>query len=419
MSDAAKRNITVVGAGIVGTVCANYLLRDGHKVTLIDRAGPGEATSFGNTGGISPASVVPVAYPGMWKDIPKWLLDPNGPLYLRWSYAPHVLPWLIKFLRAGRRDRVERISKALAALNMPTFEAYRPLLKDAGLEHLFHQTGQLFVYKSRDGLEHDEFGINLKRATGLRVDILNADEIRQLEPSLAPIFAAAHFIPDHGHCKNPFGLVQGLAENFVRRGGTLLREDVRGFEMGPAGLSAIVTSSGRHVPEVTIIAAGIWSRALTKQLGHDVPLETHRGYHVTIPNPGPMPRIMVLPMDYKMAVTPMEMGLRLAGTVELAEVDAPPNYARAQNLLRIGREIFPSLNTEGYTQWMGNRPCFPDSLPVLGAVPGVSGVYVAFGHGHQGLLGASQTGKVMAELIGGRPLSMDLAPFGIDRFARA
>src|ERR1700687_4959331 len=246
MSEISRRNITVIGAGIVGTVCANYLLRDGHEVTLIDRLGPGEATSFGNTGGISPASVVPIAYPGMVKDIPKWLLDPNGPLYLHWSYLPQVLPWLNKFLRAGRRDRVERISKALASLNMPTFEAYRPLLKDAGLEHLFHQTGQLFVYRSKAGLEHDQFGIDLKRATGLRVDILNADEIRQLEPSLAPIFSSAHFIADHGHCKNPLGLVQGLAENFVRRGGTLLREEVLGFEMGPLGPSAILTRNGRR-----------------------------------------------------------------------------------------------------------------------------------------------------------------------------
>ena len=419
MSDSVTRHVTVIGAGIVGTVCANYLLHDGHQVTLIDRAGPGEATSFGNAGGISPASVVPVAYPGMMKDIPKWLLDPNGPLHLHWSYLSRVLPWLIKFLRAGRRDRVEEISKALAALNMPTFDAYRPLLRDAGLEHLFHQTGQLFVYRSTEGLAHDQFGIDLKRATGLRVDILNADEIRQLEPSLAPIFAAAHFIPDHGHCKNPFGLVQGLAQNFVRRGGTLLREEVLGFEMGPTGPSAIQTRGGRYALDRTVIAAGIWSRALTKQLGYDVPLETQRGYHVTLPDPGVMPRIMVLPMDYKIAVTPMEMGLRLAGTVELAGVDTPPNYARAQNLLRIGREIFPSLSTEGYTQWMGNRPCFPDSLPVLGAIPGMPAVCVAFGHGHQGLLGASQTAKVTAELIGGRPLSMDLGPFRIDRFSRA
>src|SRR5215472_3262714 len=135
MADATRPNVTVIGAGIVGTVSANYLLRDGHDVTLIDRLAPGEATSFGNAGGLSPASVVPIAYPGMVKDIPEWLFDPDGPLYLHWSYLPHVLPWLIRFLRAGRRDRVERISKALASLNMPTFEADRPLLKHAGLEH--------------------------------------------------------------------------------------------------------------------------------------------------------------------------------------------------------------------------------------------------------------------------------------------
>jgi D-amino-acid dehydrogenase len=418
MSETSRREITVIGAGIVGTVCANYLLREGHEVTLIDRAGPGEATSFGNAGGISPASVLPVAYPGMIKDIPKWLLDPNGPLYLHWSYLPRVLPWLIKFLRAGRRDRVERISKALASLNVPTFDAYRPLLKDAGLEHLFHQTGQLFVYRSKGGLKRDKLGIDLKRATGLRVDVLNADEIRQLEPSLAPIFAAAYFIPDNGHCKNPFRLVQGLAENFVRRGGTLLRDEVLGFELGPQGPRAMLTRGGRRPLDLTLIAAGVWSNALTKQLGFDVPIETQRGYHVTLPDPGVMPRIMVMPMDYKIAITPMEMGLRLAGTVELAKIDAPPNYARARNLLHIGGAIFPDLRTDGYTQWMGNRPCFPDSLPVLGPVPGLPNAFVAFGHGHQGLLGASQTGKVIAELIGGRPASIDLAPFRIDRFSR-
>jgi D-amino-acid dehydrogenase len=418
MSETSRREITVIGAGIVGTVCANYLLREGHEVTLIDRAGPGEATSFGNAGGISPASVLPVAYPGMIKDIPKWLLDPNGPLYLHWSYLPRVLPWLIKFLRAGRRDRVERISKALASLNVPTFDAYRPLLKDAGLEHLFHQTGQLFVYRSKGGLKRDKLGIDLKRATGLRVDVLNADEIRQLEPSLAPIFAAAYFIPDNGHCKNPFRLVQGLAENFVRRGGTLLRDEVLGFELGPQGPRAMLTRGGRRPLDLTLIAAGVWSNVLTKQLGFKVPIETQRGYHVTLPDPGVMPRIMVLPMDYKIAITPMEMGLRLAGTVELAKIDARPNYARARNLLRIGGTIFPDLRTNGYTQWMGNRPCFPDSMPVLGPMPGLPNAFVAFGHGHQGLLGASQTGKVIAELIGGRPASIDLAPFRIDRFSR-
>jgi D-amino-acid dehydrogenase len=208
-----------------------------------------------------------------------------------------------------------------------------------------------------------------------------------------------------------------FAENFGRRGGTLIRDDVLGFEPGPHGPRAIFSRAGRRTPDITLIAAGVWSNALTKQLGFEVPIETQRGYHVTLPDTGVMPRIMVLPMDHKIAITPMEMALRFADTVELAKIDAPPNYARARNLRHIGCEIFPSLRADGYTQWMGNRSCFPDSLPVLGPVPGLPNAFVAFGHGHQGLLGASQTGKAIAELIGGRPTSIDLAPFRIDRFS--
>src|SRR5262249_54293215 len=142
--ETGRRHVTVIGAGIIGTVCASFLLREGHAVTLIDREQPGEMTSFGNTGGISPGSVVPIALPGMVREIPKWLFDPLGPLYVHWSYLPKCLPWLLKFLRAGSPRRVKEISKALTALNRSTFEAYAPILKDAGLEHLFHRTGQLF-----------------------------------------------------------------------------------------------------------------------------------------------------------------------------------------------------------------------------------------------------------------------------------
>jgi D-amino-acid dehydrogenase len=410
------RQVTIIGAGVVGTVCANYLLREGHNVTLIDRTGPGEMTSFGNTGGISPASVVPVAMPGMLKDIPRWLRDPYGPLHVRWTYLPHCLPWLLRFLRFGRRNEVLRISKALTQLNMPTFDAYMPLLRDAGLENLFHQTGQLFVYRSHQALEHDKFAIDLKRATGLRVDILNSDEIRQLEPTLSKAFTHAHFIPDHGHCKNPFRLVQGLAEHFVRHGGKLVRTEIRGIELGPEGPTRLMTADGSTKATCVVIAAGVWSRNFTRRLGHHVPLESHRGYHVTLPNPETMPRFMVLSVEDKIAITPMEMGLRIGGTVELAGLDAPPNYVRAQNLLKLGQRALPGLRSEGMTRWMGHRPCLPDSLPVIGPSPKVPNLYFAFGHGHQGLLGASKTGQVIAELVSGRPASIGLAPFRVDRF---
>lgn len=416
MGETRPRRVAVIGAGIVGTVAACYLLRDGHAVTLIDRVGPGEMTSFGNTGGISPASVVPIAMPGMLKDVPRWLADPLGPLHVRWRHLPACLPWLIKFLRAGRPERVREIAAALTALNRPTFDAYEPLLKDAGLQSLFHRTGQLFVYRSRESLEHDSFAIELKRSTGLRVDILNADEIRQLEPSLSPDFTHAHFIPDHGHCKNPGGLVQGLAKHFVQSGGILLREEVREIELGAEGARGLRTDAGAHAADAVVIASGIWSERFARQLGHKVPLESHRGYHVTLPDPQHAPRIMVLSAEDKIAITPMDMGLRIGGTVELAGLEAPPDYARARSLLRLAQRAIPGLNGEGYTQWMGHRPCLPDSLPVIGPAPRCRNVCFAFGHGHQGLLGASKTGEVIAELLGNRAPSIDLAPFRVDRF---
>ena len=408
--------VAVIGAGIVGTVCACYLRRENRDVTLIDRAGPGEATSFGNAGGIGASSVMPIATPGMLKQIPKWLLDPAGPLHLRWSHLPHVLPWLIRFLRAGAESEVRRIAAALAALNSETFQAYGPLLQEARLQHLFRRDGHLLVYHAKQGLDDDALGIELRRDLGFAMHNLGAHEIRQLEPALAPVFECGVLFLHDGLCTNPFGLVQGLAEHFRNSGGTLLRREVRSFEMGPTGPRRIFTDGGDLVADRVVIAAGIHSTVFTRQLGYSVPLESHRGYHVTLPDPGVMLQRLVIPADYRFAITPMDMGLRFAGTVELAGIEAPPNYERARTLLRIGRRVLPDLRADTYSEWMGHRPCTPDSLPVLGASPRHENVYFAFGHGHEGLVGASKTGQLIAELIGGRPPSIDLSPFRIDRF---
>ena len=203
----------------------------------------------------------------------------------------------------------------------------------------------------------------------------------------------------------------------MRDGGIFIKQQVRSIDLQADTARAVITDSGRHEADCMVVAAGIWSKDLVRQLGFDVPLESHRGYHVTLPDPGTGPRRMVLSVDDKIAVTPMEMGLRIAGTVEIAGLRAPPNYARADKLLEIGRTIFPGLQSKGHTRWMGHRPCTPDSLPVLGPSPRHKNVVFAFGHGHQGLLGASMTGQVTAEIVGGRPPSLDLAPFSIERFA--
>jgi D-amino-acid dehydrogenase len=265
-------------------------------------------------------------------------------------------------------------------------------------------------------MEKDALTHELRAASGSSVEYLNALDIQEVEPALAPIFEAGYLIPENGHCKDPLGMAQALVKMFLNKGGRLVKTEVLDFVFDANGISGLLTSGGALNTRRVVIAAGIWSKTLCAKLGWRIPLESHRGYHATLEDPQVAIQRMCFPVDYKFAVTPMTMGLRIAGTVELAGLDALPNYERARKMVEISQILFPGLRTEKYTQWMGHRPCLPDSLPVIGPSPDHRGVYFAFGHGHQGLVGASQTGKVIDEIIRGVVPSMDMKPFKIDRF---
>ncbi len=413
---AGRRHVTIVGAGIVGIVTASYLQRDGHAVTVVDRAGPGEGCSMGHAGAISPGSCVPLAMPGMLPRIPGWLLDPLGPLVIRWRHVPRVLPWLIRFLRAGSPDRVEEISRALRELLAPSFEAYAPLLESARAEHLIRRTGYLCVYESERAFAKDAAAWDLRRRRGVSFREMDARAIQAMEPALTPIHERAVFLPDPGFCVDPLGLVQALARRFRHAGGRILERDVVGLDLGAGGPKRLRTNAGDLEVEVLVVAAGAWSGRLARWLGSPVPLESHRGYNVTIANPGTMPRVPVLSMDHKFMATPMTAGLRFAGTVELAGLTAPPDYRRADALLRLGRRMFRGIDGHEVTRWMGHRPALPDTLPVIGPSPRYPSVFYAFGHGHTGLTGAAMTGRLIADLISRRPPAIDPAPFRIERF---
>ncbi len=416
MASARPRKVTVIGAGIVGMASASYLQRDGHDVVVVDSVDPGESCSKGNAGGMSPGSVVPLAMPGVLPKVPLWLLDPLGPLTIRWSYLPRALPWLLRFARASGRRRATEVARALSALHGRTFECYDPLLEAAGARGLVKRNGQLYAYAGEAAFRADADAWELRRAQGVPFEVLEAGEIRQREPALAPIFVRAVHLPEHGHCLDPFRLVRLLAEHFVRAGGTILRRKVDGFDIGPDGPRRLHTDGGDLEVESLVVAAGAWSHLLAAKLGSPVPLESQRGYHVTVADPGVSPRLTTMWAERKFMTTPMEAGLRFAGTVEFAGLEAAPDYRRARILLDQGKRMFPELRTESVSEWMGHRPCLPDTLPVIGPSPHVANTYYAFGHGHTGLTGASMTGRVIADLVAGRPPAIDLAPFRVDRF---
>ena len=414
MTSPAK--VTVIGAGIVGIVSANFLQRDGHAVTVVDPRPPGEGCSRGNAGNISPGSCLPIALPGTLANVPAWLFDPLGPLRLRLGYLPRALPWFARFARAATRDRAQATAYALRTLHVRTLDLYESLISEAGAPDLISRPGQLHVYETEEAFAGALLGREILHECGVEMQELDGPEIRDLEPSLAPIFARAVFFPRHGFCLSPLRLVQTLAEKFVRSGGTILRRTVTGFEIGPEGPERLHTDAGDLDVDNLVIAAGAWSGKLTARLGDKVPLEAERGYHLELPDPGTVPTRSISWGERKFTATPMEMGLRFAGTAEFAGIDAPPDYRRARILLTHGKRMFPGLNGEGGRVWMGARPSFPDSRPVIGPSTRHGNVFYAFGHSHTGLTAAPMTGKLIASLVAGRAPEIDLAPFRVDRF---
>jgi D-amino-acid dehydrogenase len=411
-----QSHIVVIGAGIVGVSAALHLQRDGHRVTLIDARRPGEGTSKGNAAVIATESCIPVATPGVLWDVPKYLMDPLGPLAIRWSYLPKIAPWLMRFLAASRPERVEEISIALRSILTRALDVHKDLAKAIGEATMVRETGWLGVFESDRKFESYQWDLDIQKRRGVEYKVMRREEIRQFEPSLRPIFRHAVYYPENAYVVNNFRLVQDLAALFARNGGTILQDRVTGFDLGPNGPRAVKAATQSIACDSVVVAAGAWSKHLTAMLGHKVPLDTERGYHVTLPNPGKMPRMPLYSGDHSFAVTPLEVGLRFAGTVELGGLKAAPNYARAEVLMKHGRRMFGDLNEEGRGDWMGFRPSIPDSIPVISRGVRYPNTYFAYGHGHIGLTLGPVTGKIVADLVAGRDPGFDLKPFRIDRF---
>jgi D-amino-acid dehydrogenase len=417
---AGGKTVGVIGAGMVGVTAASFLLRKGHDVVLLDPGNPGEGTSFGNAGCFNGSSVVPMSMPGIIRNVPKWLVDPLGPLVVRLGYLPTVAPWLIRFVRAGTPEKVAQQARALRTLLDDGIETLAPLVQDAGAQDLVQRVGHLFVYRSLGGWQRESAAWKLRADNGIAWDEFDADELRQLEPNLSRDYVKGVLVRENGHTTNPHRLVNSLASAFQRDGGRIDRKRAVGFDIQDGRLSAIRCDEGALSVDAAVIAAGIWSKPLAAELGDRIPLETERGYHLMIRDCEVTSRIPIADAQGKFVATPMELGLRLAGTVELAGLDAPPNWERAQILLRHAQRMFPALRSEypedRLSMWMGHRPSLPDSLPVIGASRRTRDVVYAFGHGHVGMACAAKTGKTVAEVVSEEPPQVDVGPFSPRRF---
>ena len=406
----------VIGAGIIGTALAYQLQKRGRNVVLIERDAPGKGASYGNMASIAVTEFMPASRPSIWKQIPGWMLDPEGPVRVRPAYMPKLTPWFLRFIAASRPSKLRELEAQGAVLCQRVYDDLMPLLKETGLEGELSEEGCLSLYTDEVEFKADREHIEILERFGFPYEVIGRQAIKALEPELSDKIGMAVLFPQNRSMRNPYQLVVRLAERVTALGGKIEQGEVVGFERSE-GMQAIRLKDGRRIAaDKVVIAAGVHSAKLAKILGEPVPLESERGYHTQIMKPGISMKHSIIWPARAFMVTPTAGGIRVGGTVEMAGIDAAPDYRRSKITVKRAREALQNLQCENFTEWMGHRPAFPDTVPVMSSSAKTKGLYYAMGHGHLGLTYAATNARLMADLITGAKPPVDLKPYRVDRF---
>lgn len=420
----SEQTVCVIGGGLLGLFSALTLQEQGKQVHLIEReeVGGRQGASFGNGCWINPGAIMPISVPGLWREVPGYLIDPDGPFTVRWKYLPSLVGWLLRFIWAGRnwKNIEEQIKQRLPLLDNAVAE-YKLRANQAGVEHLIRSNGTMYIYRDRNELEADNRAWELRRRHNIRVRLIKTDELRQLEPALSSDYRYGMMIEDAAILVDPSAYCRALGKLFTARGGRIVQAEVKGFDLDGNRLTGLKTDKGRLACMQAVIAAGAWSGILATKLGDRIPLISERGYHMTISDPGFSVNRGIMHANGKMAIVPTSTGLRLAGQVELASLAAPPRWKRAHILLGYAKRAFPLLDhrieQSEHDMWLGHRPSTPDSLPVIDRSSACPDIAYAFGHGHTGVSMAPATARMIGRLLSARQLNDPVVqPFSAKRF---
>ncbi len=396
MSDNAP--VAVVGAGIIGMACARALQRAGASVTVFDPNEPGSGCSFGNAGHIAIELTRPLARWDTLRRLPALMRDPLSPLALRPKGLPALTPWMLRFAWACRPGSVRVGTEMLAALVREAVPAWHEEIAASGLADLFEHRGALLLHETRNSLEAENALASVQAQYGLSLEALTADEAHARAPSVAVKLAGAHYLPHASHVVDPEGVVLALARRFAAEGGTIVRHSVAGFALRDGKVTAVRHAEGETGVSGVVLAAGAEAGPLARMLGTRAPLTRERGYHVMVEDRSLAPGMPVTFAERGFVATPMAMGTRFAGTVELGAGDTP-DWRRADVLLTHARALFGRPELAATSRWSGNRPTLPDYRPMIGTPARARNSVLALGHQHLGLTLAAVTGRLVVDAL--------------------
>jgi D-amino-acid dehydrogenase len=414
----ARSDAIVLGAGIVGVSVALHLVKRGLAVALVDRGEPGQGTSYGNTGIIEANTLFPAAFPASLKSLIRIALKRAPEANYHAGFLAQVAPWLLEFRRNSAPERLIATMRVMRPLFGRAIAEHQALMAEAGAGRYLRHTGWLKLYRSDRSFAGTARERALAAELGLPVRVLNVDAARALEPALAPVFRHAVFWEEAASLSNPLAVTRAYAARFAALGGVTVTGDARSLH--PVGAKwRVETAQGPIDTEAAVVALGPWATDLLAPLGIMLPLAVKRGYHrhfrplgnASLARP-------ILDADNGYCIAPMEQGIRITTGAEFAPRDAVPTPVQLDRVLPAARHLFPLGDATEDKPWLGARPCFADSRPVLGRAPGRPGLWLAYGHGHSGLTLGPVTGRLIAEMITGATPFCDPAPYGAERFAR-
>ena len=407
-------NIAVGGAGIVGICTAYFLQKSGFNVTLIDKEIPGTMTSYGHACTFADYASIPVNSPKLFRDIPIMLFKKNAPLSVDFFYVLKNLSWCVNFLKNCRKDRVEYISTSLGDLLQHANIFYDKIFEEVDVKKYIKNEEVLYLYETKKAYEDAKSSTKQRIMNGINVREMSKNEIKELEPNLAPVYYRGEMFKGSRHTTNPLAISTKIFETFINLGGKFLQKKITNVSYSEKSVTLYLDTNTETFDKF-VVCSGAWSNIVANYIGDNFPLETERGYHVLFENKENLINRPIGWSEFGFYLVQIEEGIRAAGTVEIAGLNKKPNKERIKMIEAQARKVLPSL-TKVKNDWIGFRPTLPDSLPVIGHSLKTKRILYAFGHQHLGWTLGAVTGSLIENILKDQQPNINIEAFSPSRF---